>query len=211
MKRTLLSAVAVIGAGGVGGAVFGHVFRPAPPAPPVQAAPASPRPPSVIVPPGWDPKLVDRVAAIEHRLDAPPLSGELPGEPSSEGSPAADREAQRVAQYQKELDYRRRSLADHDGESLDAPWARAESETIQRALAVTTSEGGSTSAAVKAVDCRSKTCAVTLSFRSPMDGLGFVQGGPRNLAVDGCGGFSSVPVPPAGDGPYELTVLYTCR
>jgi hypothetical protein len=116
-----------------------------------------------------------------------------------------------VAQYQKELEYRTRSLADHDSEPLDSAWAGTESDQIKRDFAVKTSKASAKSVELKAVDCRSKTCAAQLSFPTPTDGLGFIQRGPGALAVLGCNGYSSIPPPPTGEGRYELTVLYTCR
>lgn len=211
MKQSLVFVVVAIGAGVLGGAMFGHSSRsaPRPESPPIERP--EPHPPLVIVPPGWDATLTDRVAALEHRLDRPQRSDDRPPDPSSQSQPGSDREAERVAQYQKELEYRTRSLADHDGEPLDSAWAGTESDQIRRDFARKTSNAGARSVELKAVDCRSKTCTAELSFPTPVAGLGFIQQGPATLAVPGCNGFSSVPPPPTGDGRYEVTVLYTCR
>ncbi len=211
MKQTVVFAVLAIGAGILGGAIFGRLSRPAAPAEPPRAPRAEFRLPAVIVPPGWDPKLVERVGALEHRLDVAQSKDSRPTDSAEpQNQQVADREAERAAQYQKELDYRARIIAEHDSEPLDSAWAGPESDQIKRDFALKM-KPGSKSVGVEAIDCRSKTCTARLSFPTPLEGLQFVQQGPAALMVSGCNGYSSVPPPPTGEGRYEVTVVYTCR
>jgi hypothetical protein len=205
MKNFAIFLIAGIGAGGLGGALFGHFAAPASGTVRPQPAPSQAR--AVIVPPGWDLGLHQRVSAIEHRLDEARRDDEPGRSPAAPPAPS-NREEERLAHYQTELEYRARSLADHDREPLDEAWSATESDQIKHDLAAQTKSG---SAAVKSVDCRNKTCVATLSFPSAQNGLGFIQPGTGALTVQGCDGFSAIPQPPTGEGSYQLTVLYTCR
>jgi hypothetical protein len=207
MKSWVFPVAAGLVAGVFGAALFGHFTIARPTQPPV-APPPTPR--AAILPPGWDPGLTYRVTNLERRLDAV-QPGPTPS-PSDKLSPSqaglSDREQERSDHYQKELASLEKSLSEHANEGVDIDWSRTESEQIQRDLRPDTLAN---SAQVKAVDCRSKTCTATLSFPTPADGLTLIQQNPDRLTVAGCNGFSAIPTPPSSDGPYDLTIVYTCR
>jgi hypothetical protein len=206
MRQHVAIIVSGIIAGTVGAVVAGHFARSAPDQP--LAAPVAPAPRAVITPPGWDPQLLARLASLEHHVDRlsveqakPPVSG------PEVSAPVVARERERLADYQRELDFRAQALAEHAREVVDQGWASAQEKSVRTALA-----GLGDAAALTAVECRSRTCTATLAFPSPADALATIQQQHAGLAVDGCHGFIAIPPPPTGDGRYEMTIIYNgCR
>jgi len=178
-------------------------------APPLSTAP----PAAAIVPPGWDQTLLTRLSSLEQRLDQLPAAGSAvdPGvEPQAEPAPndgEADREQQRIDQYQKELAYRDEALSAHAQEQADNAWAAPQVLQMQDWFIKSLGE----SAQAKNIDCKSKSCTATLAFATPADALTTIQTQSDKLTVPGCKGVAAIPTPPKDAGPYELTVLYNCR
>jgi len=209
-RSTALVAVTGLVSGTFGAVVYGHFTRPSGP----RSAASSTEHPQArasVIPPGWDPTLVSRLANVEEKLDklgSPVAAASLPAKaPASPGSKdGRTREERRAEHYQKELDLLERHLADHASEPRDDAWASPLTERMQRSLSAAF-EG---SAQTTSVDCRSKTCTATLSFPTPGAALASIQQS-RNFVVLGCKGGSVIPKPPTNAGPYDLTVVYNCR
>jgi hypothetical protein len=217
-RSTLIAGVVGLTAGLLGAVIATRVApRAEQPAPAPSAAEAPAR---VIVPPGWDPRIHDQVAALERRVAAAEgalQSGSGKGDPAS--APAGKKEhasdgrgpeweKARTEHYQKELETYHRLVATHESEPVDSAWATPLSESIQARLAP---EKGDRSFDLARVDCRSSTCVATLSFGSPAEALAFIaQKGPR-LSAPGCNGYNVIPPPPSGEGRYDLPVVYACR
>lgn len=164
-----------------------------------------------IVPPGWDPTLVPRLAVVENRLDALRTSSRTESSPTSDAPQLVGddrtREEKRADHYQQELDYRKDALADHDREPTDNAWAGPQVASMQQSLG----KAFDGTAQTKSVDCRSKTCTATLAFPTPSDALVALAQKSQGLTVQGCKGAVAIPTPPANAGVYDLTVLYNCR
>ena len=209
MRTALLAIASGLLSGVIGALLAGHFWGATSTPPPILVSP--PLRASVPIPPGWDPTLVQRMTALERRLDAGPAA---PAPPSEVGAAAADspllarHEQERLAGYQKELAYRSQILDDHAREPRDASWSDSQGDAIKQLFS--TSPAGET-VQLKTVECRSKTCATTLTFPTPAEALSFLGRGIHERAVNGCKGFVSVPTPPLAEGTYDLTVLYTCR
>jgi hypothetical protein len=164
-----------------------------------------------VVPPGWDPRLVDRVSHLEGQVDklnAPSESADAADDASrfDERQRVAQREQERLEHYRSELRYRDELLNQHALEDSDAIWARPLEHSIRDSLSA-----AQLGADVGIVDCRSATCLSTLSFPSPRDALVSLRRNAVSLSMAGCRGFIAIPTPPAGNGRYELTVIHTCR
>lgn len=171
------------------------------------AARSEVQPPRRIVPPGWDPRFLERLDAVEQQVaelgDSKSL-GEQDGTADAwRDKPASAREQERLAHYQQELASQEQLLADHSVESLDAAWATP----LQRELAAKVQAGSAGAEAVD-VDCRSKTCIVRIRYPSPSEALAHTDQLP---SVAGCPGITSTPPPPTSAGTYELLAVYHCR
>jgi hypothetical protein len=208
MRPQVAIIVSGIISGTVGAVVAGHFNKGAPDQ--LQAAPVAPAARAVIAPPGWDPRLMARLSGLEQQVDRLSAGQAKPvPAPGSEAPPppVVARERERLADYQRELDFRDQALAEHAREALDQGWARAQEESVRASLA-----GLGESAAISAVECRSRTCTATLAFPSPTDALVTIQQKQGSLSVGGCHGFIAIPPPPTGEGRYELTIVYNgCR
>jgi len=206
-----LVMVTGLASGTLGALLYAHLAKP-PARSPVAVATERPQPPApVIIPPGWDPALVSRLANVEQKLDEmrspaalSPAAAEAPADAGPNDEQAQQR--QRAAEYQEDLDYLEKALADHASEPTDGSWAGPLVASMQQSLGKAF-EGA---AQTKSVDCRSKTCTATLSFPTPKDALVSLQQ-THKLQVQGCKGFAAIPTPPTGAGPYDLTVVYNCR
>ena len=166
----------------------------------------------VVVPPGWNPALVSRLSHVEQQLDElrhPDASPPAAAGPSAGAgpNPVEAREKERAIQYDQELDYRQEALANHASEPSDPAWAGPLASTMRQSLS-TAFEGLAQTANV---DCRSKTCTATLTFPTPSDALVSLRQSASKLSVDGCGSLAAIPTPPTSAGPYDLTLVYTCR
>jgi hypothetical protein len=210
--RLLLAIGATgLGAGALGAVLASSSAAKSPPPRPGSVRTESPETPAPVIPPGWNLALVSRLSHVEQRLDelghsdaAPPAAAG-----ASEGvgpNPAESREQQRLDQYQKELEYREQALANHAREPSDVAWAGPQAATMQQSLS--NAFGGL--ARTANVDCRSKTCTATLTFPTPSDALVSFRDSSK-LSVQGCGSLAAVPTPPTSAGPYDLTLVYTCR
>ena len=190
MRDRLLTIVVGLAAG-VGGALLVGARGSEPPAPAavqVRTPPAAP-----IVPPGWDRRTVVHVTDVEAKADTPAA----PEGPS-------EREAERLAHYQRELETRQTQLSDHAREPVDPAWASTSSDQLRAAaeqLGVTPRD----------IDCRSKTCVATLAFDSPSTALGFLHGKDMSSLITGFASMTSTPTPPTSDGDYDLTVVLARR
>jgi hypothetical protein len=201
-------SVALIGVlSGAAGALLVGRFSPAPkPAAPIVPGPAPPV--QVIVPPGWDPRFATRLAGVEDRLAAL-RTGEPPSaaEPHAVDEPAGEREREREEVYRADLELQDRAVEDHGREPRDAPWANREASEIRVAMSAAPV---TPPFAVRAIDCRSKTCLATVTFSSPAEALQQHEALSR-VVPPGCNGLTSALQPPNGDGAYDTTVVYYCR
>jgi hypothetical protein len=205
MRAHLLLAVIGLGSG-VGGALLVERLHQAPEAPRPVAA-VTPQPVAAWFPPGWD-RYTSRLARVEERLgslEAQRKDGAAPAAAAEAAPPPSQREVERAAHYQKELEYRRQLIADHDREVVDPTWAAATSNEVHQMLAPQSDRFD-----VKNVDCRARTCVADLVFPQPADALRYIQGYDA-LAPSSCNGSIAIPTPPENDGPYDMTIVYTCR
>jgi hypothetical protein len=210
--------VLVIVATGLGAGALGSVLASSrltkPPSPRSSAVSTErSQDPAPVIPPGWDLALVSRLSHVEQRLGElgrarPDASPSAAAEPSADkgSDPVQAREEQRANQYQQELDYRERALATHTAEATDTAWAGPLAATMQQSLS-TSFQG---LARTTNVDCRTKTCTATLTFPTPSDALMSFHDSSK-LSVQGCSGLAAVPTPPTSAGPYDLTLIYSCR
>ena len=163
-RSTALVAVTGLVSGTFGAIAYGHFTKPSGP----RSAASSTEHPAArasVIPPGWDPTLVSRLANVEEKLDrlgSPVAAGPVAAKaPASSGSnDGRTREKQRAEHYQQELDLLERHLADHASEPRDDAWANPLADSMQRSLSAAF-EGA---AQTKSIDCRSRTCTATLSF-----------------------------------------------
>src|SRR5262245_6690078 len=173
-RLVVVATVAGLASGTIGAVVFGRVAKsPAPQTTPV----ATPGPPQAVVPPGWNLALLSRLAQVEQKVDnlqapagAPPAPAEAPADPGQSPDEKArleEREQERTAHYQKELDYLEKALADHASEPSDDAWARPLAANMEQSINKVLEGSGKT----KLVDCSSKTCTATLAFPTPGDAL----------------------------------------
>jgi hypothetical protein len=210
-RSTAVVMVTGLASGTVGSVVYAHFVKSRAQSPVALMTERSESPKPVIIPPGWDLALVSRLANVEQKLDDLRASApEAPGEsrPTGDAGPN-DEEAQKrqlAADYQQDLDYLDKALADHANEPSDGAWATPLATSMQQALG----KAFDGTAQTKSVDCRSKTCTATLTFPTPRDALASLRQ-PNGLVVQGCNGFAAIPTPPATAGPYDLTVVYNCR
>lgn len=198
-------------AGAVGALAAGRLTQSA--AVPAGASAPPRAPAAVIVPPGWDSVFSSRLNAVETELAeqrALPRARETlaPSADTPSGDAPSSRADQRAEHYQKEIEAYTKRLAEHQQESVDQGWAWEQARRLRNALEPSTSEG-ITAQAIE-IDCRSKTCVGRLTFGSPMDALRYLHLSSPPVP-EGCNGMTSTPLPPKGDGPYDLTILYTCR
>lgn len=210
MRYRLIVAAGVI-VGLAAGFVIGHSSAPVA-APPVLATAPVIRPPApMIIPPGWDPSLVTRVNRLEQKLDQALTANAAPSEPpptASEVEQDTVRQRERLGGYQRALEQQSEAMEAHAREPVDSNWASAQSSGLAQALTlVVPADGGR----VKEVDCRSKTCAATLTFPSPGEALTALATQSTKMAVPGCRGFVTIPTPPTTAGAYDLSIIYNCR
>jgi hypothetical protein len=208
MKAPILVIAVGLVSGTVGAVVAGRfgVDRPQsrglPQADPRPAAPA-------VVPPGWDPRFLGRLNDVEEQVQALKAKAAQTDAEVSSPSGAVEvnrREAERLEHYRAELQSRAAMMAEHDHEPIDNSWASAETDELTRALTARKLGGE-----VKLADCRSKTCAVTLSFPTPSSAIVSLNRNASDLGVAGCLGYVAIPTPPESAGSYDLTIIYNCR
>jgi hypothetical protein len=213
--RLILVIVATgLGAGALGAVLTFSRLSKAPPPSPVSVAAERPEVPGAVIPPGWNLALVSRLSHVEDRLDqlqlaadAPPVASAEPVAADPEQDPVRSREQERAAQYEAELAFRQDALAKHAGEPNDAAWAGPVTDSMRDSL----TKGFDGVARTTNVDCRSKTCIATLTFPTPSDALVSLRQSSAKLTVPGCSSVAAVPTPPTSAGPYDLSVIYTCR
>jgi hypothetical protein len=208
-RSAVLVAMTGLASGTLGAILYAHFAIPSPRL--VSSRLERPEVQGPVIPPGWDRALVSRVSTVEQRLDeigsrapAPPASTKLSA--ASEPKDERTREQRRAEHYQKELDHLEKMLADHASEPNDDAWARPLATSMQQSL----SRAFEGVAQTKNIDCRSKTCTATLSFPTPGAALASLQQS-RKYTFIGCKGGSIIPTPPKSAGPYDLTVVYSCR
>lgn len=156
-----------------------------------------------VVPPGWDARYVKRAPATPSLRDERDEVGRA--DPSDPSAMIAAREAERLASYQEELAVRERQLTDHERESVDPAWSSSQQQRIQRSFEGQPMIEGALGVRV---ECRSKSCLVSIQYSSPQDALERRGPFPR---VEGCDGLSSVLTPPTSAGPYDVTAMYHCK
>jgi hypothetical protein len=210
MRSTLAVIATGLVSGAIGAVVVSHFQGASTSAPPTIPRINEDRK-AIIVPPGWDPHLLSRVANLEQRVQDLRSTNTTELASSAEANdPAAmiaKREQERTEHYQHELAFRDQQLSDRAQEPVDSRWAYPQEQNMQSSLSSALGQ----SAQVKNIDCRDKTCTATLLFPTPTDALSTVRQHSNDLAVSGCNGFIAIPTPPMSSGPYDLTVLYTCR
>jgi hypothetical protein len=163
--------------------------------------------PKIITPPGWE----ARIASNEPRFEAKPVSKPEPKavpkiEPSAgedARDPIKDREALREEHYEEELLTQERYLLDHQQEERDAAWSGDAERSLREAIEPSLRER---SASVKTLDCRSKTCVAELTFKKPQEALEYLYSRGVSLTRN-LHGLAATPVPPSGDGAYDLTIV----
>jgi hypothetical protein len=133
---------------------------------------------------------------------------EEPKPAGGDEDPTATRERERMAHYQKELAYRERRLAEHQQEAFDGGRALQLEATIRKSMGASE---GSHQGTLKAVDCRTKSCVVTLTFPSPAAALDSMRCEALPRMRERCTGLVAIPTPPTNDGPYDLSVIYDCQ
>jgi hypothetical protein len=180
-ELSLRTAVAVIAAGLISGVVAAAFAGHFMPG---ERPPSTPQPPMAASP------ALERVEV--RMVPVPPL----PVAPASRQEALAEH-------YQDELETRAQHLDLHAREPIDGAWARSQEQTLVGGLAAL--------GEVRQVDCRSQTCAATLVFADQASALRTLRESSVKMAIEGCHGYTSVPTPAQGDGPYELIVLYQCR
>ena len=214
MRLIVVIVATGLGAGALGAGLTSTRLGKASPASPVSVAAERPAVPAPVIPPGWNLALVSRLSHVEERLDqlqlaadaATPVSAE-PAAADPDQDQVPSREQERAAQYESELAFRQDALARHGEEPSDPAWARPLAASMQDSL----SKGFEGVARTTNVDCRSQTCIATLTFPTPSDALVSLRESSSKLTVQGCGSVAAVPTPPSNAGPYDLTVIYTCR
>jgi hypothetical protein len=198
MKSHLLMVVVGLGSGMAGALLVGHLREAPAPRPVVAVVPSQPA--VARLPPGWD----RRPARVEQRI------AELPAQRAVEPSAAAPepvpgREVERAAHYQHELELKSQLIADHEREVVDPVWSAQTGEEVRALLAAQSDRFD-----VRGVDCRGRTCVADLVFPRPEDALAYIQG--HDVAPPAsCNGLIAIPSPPESDGPYDLSIVYTCR
>jgi hypothetical protein len=197
MRAILHSPVLGFLAGAVAAVIVGRFF-PGGAAQPAHRAAAAPPPREGIVPPGWDPRLLHRLAAVEAKLE------ERAPQPTPAAPPEAivEREHAREEQYRNELEVRARTLAEHDAEPAEQPWSEQEAAEIRRVL-----EPAAAAFAIRAVDCRMTTCVAQITFAAPADAVA-AQRSLLQRVPHGVRGVASILTPPTNDGAYDSTVIY---
>jgi hypothetical protein len=195
MRQSVITVVVGLASGVVAALVSVHLAvgptpRPAPRAATVPVPRQSP-----IVPPGWDPSILARVANLESRLAGtkPEAATTESRADSGTSENARQREQGRLAQYQRELAYLQQVLTDHDQEPHDPAWSRPLEEALDNRLAASVEES---SGQVKGIDCRSRTCTAALTFRTPVDALVYMRQPLANRVTEGCKGLVAIPAPP---------------
>lgn len=203
-----------LGAGALGALLTSSRLSKAPPPSPVSVAAERPAAPLPVIPPGWNLALVSRLSHVEEQLDqlhragdASPSASAAPAAADADQDPVQSHEQERAAQYEAELAFREDALAKHAGEANDAAWAGPLSASMRDSL----TNGFDGVARTTSVDCRSQTCIATLTFPTPSDALISLRQSSAKLSVQGCTSVAAVPTPPTSPGPYDLTVIYTCR
>jgi hypothetical protein len=199
--RPSIATIAVGLIAGVAGAVCARQWPARAPAPGVTVSGARERPSAPIVPPGWDRRYLDRLAAVEDRVRARGAGG--PEAPAEAGTGSA-REQEREARYRRDLEYQRARLERHAGEAIDPAWSRTQTAALRSELAPMLARG---ELVAENVDCRSKTCVATLTFPGPSDALTFLASPSLRMLGRELRGLTSAPEPPSSAGPYELTIV----
>lgn len=212
MRQQLITIVTGLVAGAIGATIVGSIGSigsrslPAPPPPPeAQHKPAPDR--AVVVPPGWDPVYVGRLAQVERdvaMLNAAASNEKHAASDARDTSPVAERERDRAEAYEQDLDARETMLIAHDEEPIDNEWAETQSESARTIFEPTIRAN---KAALKGVDCRSKTCTVEVVFSNPAEGLAFMHS-TDVPALPGMHGMSVTATPPDNAGAYALTMVY---
>jgi hypothetical protein len=171
-------------------------------APPASAQVASTREPAGarIVPPGWDRRYVDRLSALEDRVQGLGATERAGAEAGSGAARGQDREAR----YRRELEYQRTRVAGHAGEAVDPAWSRTQTDALRTELAPMLARG---ELVAENVDCRSKTCVATLTFPSPSDALAFLASPSLRTLGRELRGLTATPAPPSSAGAYDLTIV----
>jgi hypothetical protein len=182
--------------------VIGARHWPGPDAPPRVTEVSAREPPGArIVPPGWDRRYVDRLSALEDRVQALGTT-ERAGAAEAGGGPARGQD--REARYRRELEYQRTRVAGHAGEAIDPAWSRTQTDALRGELAPMLARG---ELVAENVDCRSKTCVATLTFPSPSDALTFLASPSLRTLGRELRGLTATPAPPSSAGLYELTIV----
>jgi hypothetical protein len=181
--------------------VIGARYWPGADAPPRVTEVSAREPPGArIVPPGWDRRYVDRLSALEDRVQALGATERAGAEAGSGAARAQDREAR----YRRELEYQRTRVAGHAGEAIDPAWSRTQTDALRTELAPMLARG---ELVAESVDCRSKTCVATLTFPSPSDALTFLASPSLRTLGRELRGLTATPAPPSSAGAYDLTIV----
>jgi hypothetical protein len=186
---------------GVAGAVCARQWPAGAPAPSATVSSTREPPSARIVPPGWDRRYVDRLAAVEDRVRA---LGAGRAEPPVEAGSSSVREQEREARYRRDLEYQHARVEGHAGEAVDPAWSRAQTGALRSELAPMLARG---ELVAEKVDCRSKTCVATLTFPSPSDALAFLASPSLRTLGRELRGLTSTPAPPSSAGAYDLTIV----
>jgi hypothetical protein len=202
----VVSAVGAIA--GVSGSLLASRYsvRPAPPV--VAAAPIEP-----FMPPGWQLRNNERLAAVESQLASLPAvsANKAPTAPKPDSPLDAEallqqRATEREQQYRVEIDAQSQRVAEHAREARDEAWAAGEETAMRELLAA---EKGKPRFEIVRADCRQKSCVSELRFATPDDALAYLR--PPLAVPAGCKGMISTPTPPRDEGSYDLTLYFNCR
>jgi hypothetical protein len=202
VRSALIPAIVGVLSGALGAVCVGR-FSVAAPTPPARSEPPLAMP---ILPPGWDARYLARSGSVESKVVEPPKPSSPAAQPGAHETPS-EHERGRAEHYQRELETQANAIAEHEREPVDESWSQGAAQSVRQAIADAAADSPF---AVRAVDCRSKTCVASVTFPSPAEALG------RHRALGAvsppvCHGMSSVLDPPTGDGPYDATVVYYCR
>lgn len=170
-------------------------------------APKDGIPPSLEDPLG--PKGMGQSAVLATALAAFAASSATHASDPQTQSPPHPTAADRDEQIAKEVERQKVLIAEHRQEVRDAVWAPAMEEEIDSQ--VSRYEGGPVQGHYDGVECLSKSCVATFSWRSRAEAQSEMRGTLERIGPVPCGtSLTLPPVQPGNEAPYKTTVYLEC-